>query len=585
MAPHAAPFPLTRESNKGIGGAQRYERYNGALTGSRHGTRLASQDSQRLVLQDMTKHQDFPVRRALISVSDKTKLADFAKRLELLGIEIISTGGTAAHLRDHGIPVIPVSEVTGFPEILEGRVKTLHPAIHGGILANLDHSGTRETLTAHNIGPIGLVVVNLYPFEEAVKKSADDIEAMIEEIDIGGCALLRASAKNHAFVTVVSDPADYDAVLEELSGEGRATTLATRRRLAAKAFARTAAYDAAIATWFSSAAGETPPAAMFLSGTLRQALRYGENPHQDAALYDSGARGGPSLVRAEQVQGKELSYNNLTDADAAFELISEFPAGHPAIAIIKHANPCGAAAGASVVEAYRKALACDPVSAFGGIVALNKGLDEEAAREILRIFTEVVIAPSATDAAKRAFAAKPNVRLLLTGGLLPRGKRAPYIRSVAGGFLVQDADAAGLDEHSMRTVTKREPTPQERADMIFAMRVAKHVRSNAIVFAKDSATIGVGAGQMSRVDSVRLAVWKAQEVARAADKDPNQPLHGTAVASDAFFPFADGLIAAADAGATAVIQPGGSMRDADVIAAADERGLAMVFTGVRHFRH
>ncbi len=373
--------------------------------------------------------------------------------------------------------------------------------------------------------------------------------------------------------------------MEELSGEARATTLATRRRLAAKAFARTAAYDAAIATWFSSAAGETPPASIFLSGTLRQALRYGENPHQDAALYESGARGGSSLVRAEQVQGKELSYNNLTDADAAFELISEFPAGQPAIAIIKHANPCGAAAGTSVVEAYRKALACDPVSAFGGIVASNKALNEEAAREILRIFTEVVIAPSATDEAKRAFASKPNVRLLLTGGLLPREKRAPYIRSVAGGFLVQDADAAGLDEQTMRTVTKREPTPQEREDMIFAMRVAKHVRSNAIVFARDGATVGVGAGQMSRVDSVRLAVWKAQEVARAANIDPDQALQGTAVASDAFFPFADGLIAAADAGATAVIQPGGSMRDADVIAAADERGLAMVFTGVRHFRH
>jgi phosphoribosylaminoimidazolecarboxamide formyltransferase / IMP cyclohydrolase len=533
----------------------------------------------------MTRHHDFPVRRALISVSSKTGLADFAKRLELLGIEIVSTGGTAAYLRDHGIPVIPVPEVTGFPEILEGRVKTLHPAVHGGILANLDQSGTRETLAAHNIAPIGLVVVNLYPFEDAVKKSADNIGAMIEEIDIGGSALLRASAKNHAFVTVVADPADYDAVLEELSQEGRTTTLATRRRLAAKAFARTAAYDSAIATWFAKASGENPPSSFFLWGKLRQSLRYGENPHQSAAVYESTARGGPSLVRAELVQGKELSYNNLTDTDAAFELISEFPVSEPAIAIIKHANPCGAATGVRVLEAYRKALACDPVSAFGGIVASNEPLDAEAAREILKIFTEAVIAPSASEEAKRAFAAKPNVRLLLTGALLPRHKRAPYIRSLAGGFLVQEADATDLDQVTMRTVTKREPTPEEKANMLFAMRVAKHVKSNAIVFAKDGATVGVGAGQMSRVDSARLAVWKAGEVAKAVNKDPRGVLAGTAVASDAFFPFPDAMLVAADAGATAIIQPGGSMRDADVIAAADERGLAMVFTGVRHFRH
>jgi phosphoribosylaminoimidazolecarboxamide formyltransferase / IMP cyclohydrolase len=533
----------------------------------------------------MTKHHDFPVRRALISVADKTKLVDFAKRLELFGIEIVSTGGTATHLRDQGIPVLPVSEVTGFPEILEGRVKTLHPAIHGGILANLDRSGARGTLAAHGIAPIGLVAVNLYPFEEAVKKSASDIEMMIEEIDIGGSALLRASAKNHAFVTAVTDPADYDAVLGELSGEARTTKLATRQRLAAKAFARTAAYDSAIATWFSSMSGETPPSSMFLTGTLRQAMRYGENPHQSAALYALPDRGGASLAGAEQVQGKELSYNNLTDADAAFELISEFPASEPAIAIVKHTNPCGVATGKSVAEAYKKALACDPVSAFGGIVASNQPLDEEAAREILHIFTEVVIAPSASAEAKQAFAVKPNVRLLLAGGLLDREKRSPSIRSISGGFLFQDADPAGWDEDTMRTVTKREPTSQERADMVFAMRVAKHVRSNAIVFAKGGATVGVGAGQMSRVDSVRLAIWKAQEVARGANINPGQALSGTAVASDAFFPFADGLLAASDVGATAIIQPGGSMRDAGIIAAADERGLAMVFTGVRHFRH
>jgi phosphoribosylaminoimidazolecarboxamide formyltransferase / IMP cyclohydrolase len=396
---------------------------------------------------------------------------------------------------------------------------------------------------------------------------------------------LRAAAKNHAIVTVLCDPADYETVLEELSGEARTTTLSTRRMLAAKAFARTASYDSAIGTWFASVSGEAPSNSFFLNGKLRQALRYGENPHQTAALYESPSRTGPSLVRAEQVQGKELSYNNLTDADAAFELISEFPPTRPAIAIIKHANPCGVATGNTVAEAYRNALACDPVSAFGGIVASNEPLDEAAAKEILRIFTEVVIAPSASVEAKRAFAAKANVRLLLTGGLLPPEKRAPYVRSVAGGFLVQDADTAGLDELTMRTVTKREPSARERADMIFAMRVAKHVRSNAIVFAKSGATVGIGAGQMSRVDSVRLAVWKAQEVARAAKKDPGEVLAGTAVASDAFFPFADGLLAAADAGATAIVQPGGSMRDAEVIAAADERGLAMVFTGLRHFRH
>ena len=440
-------------------------------------------------------------------------------------------------------------------------------------------------LAAHGITPIGLVVINLYPFEETVKKSADDIETMIETIDIGGPSLLRGAAKNHEIVTVICDPADYDAVADELSGEGRATSLATRRRLAAKVFARTAAYDSAIAAWFASQSGDASSSAFSIAGALRQSLRYGENPHQKAALYEFGDHSGPGIVGAEQVQGKELSYNNLTDADAAFELISEFPAGGAAVAIIKHANPCGVAVGGALVDAYKKALACDPVSAFGGIVALNGELDEEAAREILKIFTEVVIAPSATEQAKRAFASKANVRLLLTGGLLPRKNCQPSFRSVSGGFLVQDADTGALDEATMRTVTKREPTAQERADLIFAMRVGKHVKSNAIVFARDGATVGVGAGQMSRVDSVRLAVWKAREVAAAAKKDADRALSGTAVASDAFFPFADGLLAAADAGATAIIQPGGSMRDADVIAAADERGLAMVFTGVRHFRH
>ena len=538
----------------------------------------------QLHLRAMLKHQDFPVRRALISVSDKTNLAEFARRIELLGIEIVSTGGTATFLRDAGIPVIPVSQVTNFPEILEGRVKTLHPAIHGGILANLEQSSAREVLAAHGIAPIGLVVINLYPFEETIKKSARDIETMIETIDVGGPAMLRAAAKNHGIVTVVCDPGDYSAVADELSGETRTTTLATRRRLAAKVFARTAAITRRSPP--GSRRNPRKPRPPHFQSRARSSRRCAtERPPSASCLVEFGDHSGPGIVGAEQVQGKELSYNNLTDADAAFELISEFPAGRPAVAIIKHANPCGVAVGGTIIEAYRKALACDPVSAFGGIVALNGTLDEEAAREILKIFTEVVIAPSVTPEASSAFSSKPNVRLLSTGSLLPRENRPPYSRSVAGGFLVQDADSAGLDEHTMRTVTKREPTKQERAEMIFAMRVAKHVKSNAIVFAKDGATAGIGAGQMSRVDSVRLAVWKAREVASIAKKDPDQALSGAAVASDAFFPFADGLLAAADAGATAIIQPGGSMRDVDVIAAADERGLAMVFTGVRHFRH
>ncbi|HZV20033.1 MAG TPA: bifunctional phosphoribosylaminoimidazolecarboxamide formyltransferase/IMP cyclohydrolase [Hyphomicrobiales bacterium] len=533
----------------------------------------------------MTKNNGFPVERALISVSDKAGLAEFARRLELLGIEIVSTGGTATYLRDSGIPVRPVSEITNFPEILEGRVKTLHPAIHGAILANLDLSSTRAALAAHGMVPIGLVVINLYPFEQAAKQHASDIGMMVEKIDIGGAALLRGAAKNHAFVTAVSDPSDYGLVLEELARNGRRTTLKTRRSLAAKAFARVAAYDSAIAAWFASTSGETETESFSITGKLRQKLRYGENPHQSAALYEVQDRTGPSIVAAEQVQGKELSYNNIVDADAALELISEFQEERPSIAIIKHANPCGVATGETLADAYRKAVACDTVSAFGGIVASNRILDEETAKEILRIFTEVVIAPSATPEAKQVFSTKPNTRLLLTGSLLPLGKRSPSFRSVSGGFLVQDADLGSVDDQTLRTVTKREPTPQEHSDMIFAMKIAKHVRSNAIVFAKGGATLGIGAGQMSRVDSVRLAVWKATNAATAAEKDAHAALSASAVASDAFFPFPDGVIAAADAGATAIIQPGGSLRDEAVIAAADERGLAMVLTGVRHFRH
>lgn len=532
----------------------------------------------------MHEAQNFPVRRALISVSDKTGLPGFAAGLRELGIEIISTGGTATYLRDHSIPVVPVSEVTGFPEILEGRVKTLHPAVHGAILANLANHGHQDALRAHGIAPIGLVVINLYPFEKAIRESANDIETIIENIDIGGSALLRAAGKNHAFVTVVTDHGDYDSVVDELSKEG-ATLISTRRALAAKAFAKMAAYDAAIAKWFAALSGETPPAHFTISGSLREKLRYGENPHQSAALYGFDRDCGPSLVGAKLIQGKELSYNNLLDADAAFELISEFPSDRPAAAIIKHTNPCGVAVGEDLVGAYNRALACDPMSALGGIIALNKTLDEETARAILGIFTEVVIAPEISPAAREVFAKKPNVRLLLTHGLLSGKRRAPVFRSLSGGFLLQEADVASSREATMRTVTQREPSAVERADLVFAMSVAKHVRSNAIVFAKGGATLGIGAGQMSRVDSARLAAWKAQEAAKARGAAPDMALSGSVVASDAYFPFPDGLIAAADAGATAVIQPGGSIRDEKVIAAADERGLAMIFTGVRHFRH
>ncbi len=532
----------------------------------------------------MTEGNDIPVKRALISVADKTNLTEFAKRLEALRIEIVSTGGTASYLRDQGVTVTPVSELTGFPEILEGRVKTLHPAIHGAILANLGHENTREALSTHGIDPIGLVVITLYPFEEAARKHADGFETMIEQIDIGGCALLRAAAKNHAFVTAVSSADDYGRVADDLDKHTGAVSPALRRALAAKAFARTAAYDAAIASWFAEIAGETPRTSYHLSGTLKEALRYGENPHQSAALYAANEVG-PSVVNAGQVQGKPLSYNNLVDADAAFELISTFGAARPAAAIIKHANPCGVAQADTLAEAYGKAFACDQASAFGGVVAFNRDLDAEAADEVLKIFTEVVLAPSATAEAKRMFAAKPNIRLLLMGGLLTEANRRPQVRSVSGGFLVQDADVDDLDIASIRPVTRRTPSEKENIDLIFAMRAAKFVRSNAIVFAKGEATAGIGAGQMSRVDSVRIAVMKAKETARAAGHDPANALAGTVVASDAFFPFADGLIAAADAGATAVIQPGGSMRDQDVIDAADARGLAMVFTGVRHFRH
>jgi len=521
------------------------------------------------------------VRRALLSVSDKTGLQEFARALAEMCVEIVSTGGTAAALRGAGLTVKDVSDVTGFPEMLDGRVKTLHPKIHGGLLAVRGNALHEAQAASHGIGAIDLLVVNLYPFEATVAKEAAYDEC-VENIDIGGPALIRAAAKNHAGVTVVVEPDDYARVLAEMKANDGGTTLELRKHLAAKAFARTGAYDAAISAWFARELGEETPVWRAFGGRRVAALRYGENPHQTAAFYASGeARFG--VATAVQHQGKELSYNNLNDTDAAFELVAELGEA-PAVAIIKHANPCGVALGGTLKEAYRKALACDSVSAFGGIVALNRPIDADAAEEIARIFTEVVIAPDASAEAKAVFAAKKNLRLLTTGGM--PDPRAPglSVRSIAGGLLVQSRDNGGVAAADVEVVTKRAPTDTELADLLFAFKIAKHVKSNAIVYAKDGATVGIGAGQMSRVDSVRIAAMKAVDAAKAMGA--KEPLtKGSVVASDAFFPFADGLLAAAEAGATAIIQPGGSMRDEEVIAAADERGLAMVFTSLRHFRH
>ncbi len=521
-----------------------------------------------------------PIRRALISVSDKTGLVPLAKTLLEYGVELLSTGGSAKTIAGSGLPVTEVADFTGFPEMLDGRVKTLHPKIHGGILGIRDNPEHTRAMEDHGIAPIDLVVVNLYPFESTVARGAA-FEDCVENIDIGGPALIRAAAKNHESVTVVVDPEDYDAVLADMAANKGATTPALRKRLAAAAFARTGAYDGAISRWFQAQVGETEPRHIVFAGRLKQTLRYGENPHQNASFYVHGlAR--PGVASAEQLQGKELSYNNINDTDAAFELVSEF--AEPAVAIIKHANPCGVAQGKSLTEAYEKALACDPVSAFGGIVALNRPLDKDAAEAITKIFTEVVIAPDADADARAIFAAKKNLRLLLTGVMPENSDQGLTVRSVAGGLLVQDRDAADVLDADLKVVTKRAPTDQEMADLLFAFRVCKHVKSNAIVYVKNGATVGVGAGQMSRVDSARIASWKADEAAQAAGA-AEPATRGSAVASDAFFPFADGLLAAAAAGATAVIQPGGSVRDDEVIKAADEQGLAMVFTGVRHFRH
>jgi phosphoribosylaminoimidazolecarboxamide formyltransferase/IMP cyclohydrolase len=521
-----------------------------------------------------------PTRRALLSVWDKTGLVDLARALVGLGIELVSTGGTARVLRDAGIEAIDVATLTGVAGILDGRVKTLHPAVHGGILARRDLEAHMATIEALNIAPIDLVVVNLYPFEATIAGGASPEEA-IEMIDIGGPALIRAAAKNHAGVTVVVDPSDYDRVVAELEAGGGATSEALRRALAAKAFARTAAYDGAIARWFASQEGGLLPERLILGATRRQTMRYGENAHQRAAFYVTDpAR--PSVAAAEQVQGKALSYNNLADADAAFELVSDF--ADPAVAIIKHANPCGVAIGNDLALAYARALACDPQSAYGGVVALNRPLDPATAEQIARVFTEVVIAPAADDAARAVLSAKQNLRLLLTGGVVEPRPGELVVRSVIGGLLVQERDLQQLTEDQLKVVTVRAPTAAELADLRFAFAVAKHVRSNAIVFARNGATVAVGAGQMSRVDAVRIAIEKAALVSREAEESQSR-IVGSVVASDAFFPFPDGLDMALRAGATAAIQPGGSLRDAEVIAAADEAGAAMLFTGIRHFRH
>ena len=521
---------------------------------------------------------DLKIKRALLSVSDKTGLIELGEALVRRGVELVSTGGTAAALRAAGLAVRDVAELTGFPEMMDGRVKTLHPAVHGGLLGVRDDPAHRAAMDAHGIGAIDLVVVNLYPFARTVTRGAPR-EEVVENIDIGGPSMIRSAAKNHAHVAVVTDPEDYALVADA------ATTLEQRRRLAAKAYALTAQYDATIASWFAFAdQGEMFPERVSVPLRIGQELRYGENPHQRAALYIPAGPATPGIAQAEQVGGKSLSYNNYNDADAALELVSEFRDGPPTVVIVKHANPCGVASADTLSDAYRAAFACDTVSAFGGIVACNRPLDEAIAAEIAAIFTEVVIAPGADDAARAVFARKKNLRLLLTGGLPDPARPGLSMKSIAGGFLLQSRDTGAVSRDELSVVTKRRPTDRELADALFAWTVAKHVKSNAIVYAQGGATAGIGAGQMNRLESARIAAWKARDAAdKAGWAEPRTV--GSAVASDAFFPFSDGLTAAAEAGATCVIQPGGSVRDAEVIAAADAAGLAMIFTGMRHFRH
>ncbi len=533
--------------------------------------------------QTIRDPQAIKIKRALISVSDKEGIEDFAKKLHDHGVEILSTGGTAKLLKEAGLPVKDVSDHTGFPEIMDGRVKTLHPKIHGGILSKRDDENHQKAQQEHNIDDIDMLVVNLYPFVETMQSGAG-FATCIENIDIGGPAMIRAAAKNHQYVSIITDPMDYERVLDDMENHDGCVTYATRKQLASTAFAMTATYDSMIASWFVTQMGDNYgyPRRISFSGTLKQTLRYGENPHQSAGLYliDDSTR--PGAARASQLQGKELSYNNINDTDAAFELVAEFE--NPAVAIIKHANPCGVAEGETILEAYEKALICDPVSAFGGIIAINRTLDAATAEAITKKFVEVIIAPSIEAAAIDVLKKKDKIRVLTTGDMPDIHQPRRTVNRIAGGLLVQDADIGVISEKELKVVTDREPTKSELENMLFAFRVAKHVKSNAIVYAKDLATVGIGAGQMSRIDSSRIAAWKAEEAAKEAGLDESLA-KGSVVASDAFFPFADGLIAAAEAGVTAVIQPGGSIRDEEVIEAANERGLAMIFTGMRHFRH
>ena len=524
------------------------------------------------------------IKRALLSVSDKTRLVELGQALAARGVELVSTGGTAKALREAGLAVRDISELTGFPEMMDGRVKTLHPKVHGGLLAVRDNPEHTAAMDEHAIGAIDLVVVNLYPFEATVMRGAERDE-IIENIDIGGPSMVRSAAKNHAFVTIVTDPADYAELTDELEANHGQTSLAFRRRCAAKAYALTATYDSMISQWFAFAdQGQLFPDMLAVNGKAPVVLRYGENPHQQAALYTPAGPHGRGIAQAEQLQGKELSYNNYNDADAALELAAEFRGQEPAVVIVKHANPCGVAQRASLLDAWGEALACDSVSAFGGIVCVNTELDGPTAEAICEIFTEVVIAPSVSDAARAAFAKKKNLRLLVTGDLPDPRRGGLAVKPITGGLLVQTRDNGAITEADLKVVTQRAPTSQELKDCLFAWTVARHVKSNAIVYAKDGATAGIGAGQMNRRDSSRIAAMKAAEAAEKYGWAQSRAV-GSAVASDAFFPFADGLLAAAEAGATAVIQPGGSIRDDEVIAAADEAGLAMVFTGMRHFRH
>jgi phosphoribosylaminoimidazolecarboxamide formyltransferase/IMP cyclohydrolase len=523
------------------------------------------------------------IRTALLSVSDKTDIIELATVLSKLGVKLLSTGGTAKAIADAGLPVTDVSDVTNFPEIMDGRVKTLHPNVHGGLLAIRDDADHVEAMKAHGIEAIDLSVINLYPFEE-VRAKGGDYPTTVENIDIGGPAMIRASAKNHAYVTVVTDPSDYPALVEALQADDGQTSYALRQTFAAKAYARTAAYDAAISNWFAQALAIETPHYRAIGGALKEKMRYGENPHQSAGFYLTGEKR-PGVATATLLQGKQLSYNNINDTDAAYELVAEFlPENAPAVAIIKHANPCGVATGPTLAEAYRRALACDSVSAFGGVIALNRTLDAETAEEIVKLFTEVIIAPDVTEEAKAIIARKPNLRLLAAGGLPDPRAAGITAKTVSGGLLVQSRDNGMVEDLELKVVTKRAPTPQELEDMKFAFKIAKHVKSNAVIYAKDGQTVGIGAGQMSRVDSARIAAQKAEDAAKALGL--SEPLtRGSAVASEAFYPFADGLLAAIAAGATAVIQPGGSMRDQDVIDAANEHNVTMVFTGMRHFRH